>query len=415
MLKPAKHNRHERENVNVAAGFSLRKLIQDFLIIFFFFCSVFCTTSEGKTMEDLDPEYCISKVQSNFLPWWEDEWEETVTGFRIMGSSFNLPTLHVLQHWKGTFPLNEHLSFSLDYFTDAGADSQFYKKEMELKCRFKGRNYIFLFGYPYYDKKESDVGIGYSFEETPLDFIRFSILFENTPNNYMFKDRNKDSMRIYKKIPLLYSIEISVIKKEKNRLILSYNIGPLHSASYENKDGEILFRTEGEKSDISVKHRYYSADSSEWGWNISFLYNKKNYCSSGGGIDSSFEYARIIQYIYLNKKIKPLYNLLLQFNRDLEEKTISTGINRRAILLGIIRNFSTHSKVGLLYCNGKTNHISMEKIRKDNRLILIAEHRLRNKARLGFKLGIELDTRDTTHGHLGRYDKIFFFFQYPIK
>ena len=57
-------------------------------------------TIAAETFEDLDPEYSISSVQANFLPWWQNDWEETITGFRVMGSSFDLHTIHTLQHWK---------------------------------------------------------------------------------------------------------------------------------------------------------------------------------------------------------------------------------------------------------------------------------------------------------------------------
>ncbi len=387
-----------------------------FLIIALILTFIFLPSSlsKAKTFEDIEPEYCISNVQATFPPWWEDEWRETLTGFRIRGSSFDLPTLHILQHWKGRFPFNDFFFFSFNYFTDADEDSQFYKQEMEFKCKVKGKNYVSLFGYPYYDKKQSDIGIRYSFEETPFDFIKLSILFENAPNNYTFKNRDMDSMKIYKKQPILYSLDISIIKKEKNKLIISYNIGQPYCADYESRNGNILFKSEGEKSAIVIKNRYYFSDSSEFGWNISFQYDKKNYLSSEGVLDSTCKYVHLSKRIYINKRITSFYNLILDYNSDLEEKTHSLSIMRRVFLIGIVRNFHSHSKIGLSYCNGLTDNIIEDMIRKDNRLILSAEHRFKNRARLGMNLGIELDTRDVTHGWMGRYDKVFLFLQYPI-
>ncbi len=376
---------------------------------------VMCSSSYTKPIEDLDSEYCISQVQSEFLPWWEDEWEETVTGFRIRASSFDIHTLHTLQHWKGRFPFNDYFLFSFNYFTDADADSQFYKREMELKFRIKKKHYLSLFGYPYYDKKESDMGIRYSFEETPFDFFRFSITFENAPNNYTFKNRNMDSMRIYKKRPILYSLDISIIKKAKNRLILSYSIEPPFCANYENKNREILNKTEGEKSSFSIKVTSILADSSEWGWKFDLLYMKNKFLSHSGVSDSTCKGVYLRPTIYLNKKINPLYNLFILYNYNLEKKSRSMNKIRRTLLLGIIRNFSTHSKIGLSYCHGTMDDILTDKLKKDNRLICSAEHRFKNNARVGINLGVELDTRDVTHGSLGRYDKLFLFIQYPIR
>lgn len=385
------------------------------ILLIILFISVFSSFPEAKTFEDLDPEYCISEVQADFPPWWEEEWEETVTGFRIRGSSFDLHTLHTLQHWKGRFPFNEYFLFAFNYFTDAGVDSQFYRREIELKYRIRRNNYISLFGFPYYDKKESDIGIRFSIEETPFDFVKFSILFENAPNNYTFKDRDMDSMRIYKKQPILYSFDISIIRREPSRLIISYNMEPENSANYENRDKKILYKTESEKSDISMTYRYSFADTSKLGGGLKFFYMKKRYLSPEGVIDSTRKYVRFNPYIYLNKSINPFYNLIIIYNSELEDKPYPTSIKRKAILLGIVRNFSTHSKLGLSYCNGITDYVMNGKKRRDNRLILSAEHRFRNKAEVGLNLGLELDTRDTTHGWLGRYDKLFLFLQYPIR
>ncbi len=387
-------------------------LIIALILIFFFLPS---SLSKAKTFEDIEPEYCISYVQAIFLPWWEDEWEETLTGFRIRGSSFDLPTLHILQHWKGRIPFNDLLFFSFNYFTDADEDSQFYKQEMELKWRIKGRNYISLFGYPYYDKKQSDIGIRYSFEETPFDFIKLSILFENAPNNYTFKNRDMDSMRIYEELPIQFSLDASIIKKANTKLIISYNYEFPYSANYENQDGEILNKTKGERSDISIEVNSIFSDSSRWGWKIDFSYKKKKYLSHSGNLDSISKSTRIRPNIYLDKRINRLYNLIMLYNYDHEQNGRSVNITRKTFLLGIVRNFHSHSKIGLSYCNGLTDNIIEDMIRKDNRLILSAEHRFKNKARLGMNLGIELDTRDVTHGLLGRYDKLFFFLQYPIK
>lgn len=384
-----------------------------FLLLFIFlFQSFFSILMSAQIFEDLDPEYSISSVQADFFPSWDREWERTVTGFRLMGSSFDLHTIHTLQHWKGRFPFNDFFIFSFNYFEDADYESQFFEKELELKWKIRGGNYLSLFGYPYYDKKESDIGIRYSFEETPLDFIRFSLLFENAPNNYTFKNRDMDSMRIYKKIPIIFSFALSLIERQKNNLTLSYSLCPSYSANYEDRNGTILYSTKGEKCNIRIKHRFVYDNSSELGWRIEFVYNRKRLLYSESEIDSIITYTRLKPEFHLTKTLNSLYSMLFLFRYNLEQDTKSTNVDRTTFLLGILRNFSTHSKIGLSYCNGTTNYFD-DKKRKDNRLILSAEHRFKNKSMVGMNLGIELDSRDTTHGWLGGYDKLFFFIQYP--
>ncbi|MCK4575790.1 hypothetical protein KAU34_05250 [candidate division WOR-3 bacterium] len=378
---------------------------------------VFSSFLYCKLIEELDSEYSISSVQAEFPPWWEDEWEETITGFRIRGSSFDLNTLHTLQHWKGRFPFNDCVFFSFNYFTDADADSQNYEREIELMWRVKGNHYLSLFGYPYYDKEESDIGIRYSYEETPFDFVRLSLLFENAPNNYTFKEKDMDSMRIYTQFPIQFSLDISVIKKERNRLILSYNYGFPYRATYENEDAEILYKTDGESSNISIQYKYIFADSCEWGWGCNFLYSNKRYLSPIEQIDSLCSGIRLRRYFYLVEKSASPLHLFLKLNYDLEEtiQLFTESVERSTFLIGIKTNFWQHSRVSLSYSRGIMNNISTNKVRRDNRLILSAEHKFRNKALVGMNLGIELDTRDTIHGYLGRYDKLFLFIQYFIK
>ena len=369
---------------------------------------------QTETIENLDNEYSVSEIQSIFSPWWEEDWEETVTGFRIMGSSFDLHTLHTLQHWKGTFPFSDYFFFCFDYFTDASQNAQFYKQEIELKYRVKRNHYISLFGYPYFDKKESDVGIRYSYEETPLDFIKLSILFENGPNNYTYKDRSQDSMRIYTRIPVLYSIDISVIKKETNRCIISFNIEPPYKIKYENSNGEIIYRERGEYSRISIKESYRQ-NSTRFGWSIDFLYKMKDYSPDTIIVKNPNISLRLIPRFFLVKSIGPFYDLHILYNSDFEEESFSKSISRRGFLMGIIRNFSNNSKIGLYYCNGRTRNTRMEKTRTDNRLLLSIEQRFNNKSRVGLNLGIELDSRDTSSGYLRRYDKLFLFLQHRIE
>jgi hypothetical protein len=390
------------------------KSINILLILLFSGC-FFSSSRAAEIFEDLDSEYCISSVQADFLPSWEREWEKTVTGFRIMGSSFDLHTIHTLQHWKGRFPFNDFFLFSFNYFDDADYKSQFFEKELELKWRVRGKNFISLFGYPYYDKKESDIGIRYSFEETPLDFIRFSLLFENAPNNYTFKDRDRDSMRIYKKIPILFSFDISLIERQKNNLILTYSLCPSFSANYEDRNGNILYNTKGENCNIKIKQSFFYDNSSQLGWRIEFIHNRKKFFSSEDEIDSSITYTLLKPEFHLTKAFNSHYTMLFLFRYNLEQKTKSSNVDRTTFLFGILRNFSTRSRVGLSYCNGTTKYYVDNKKRKDNRLILYTEHRFKNRSMVGMNLGIELDSRDTSHGWLGRYDKLFLFIQYPIE
>lgn len=371
----------------------------------------------GKLIEELDSEYSISSIQSGFSPWWNLEWEETLIGFRIRGSSFDLHTLHTLQHWKGRFELTRSLFFTFDYFTDAHADSQFNKREFGFIWKVRGKHHLSLFGYPYYDKKESDIGIRYSFEESPFDFFRCSFIYHNAPNNYTYKDRDTDSMRLYEKYPLEGGIDISIIKKEKHRVVLSYYLTVPSKARYENRDGEILFKTEGQSSNISITQKAFFADSGEWGWGIDYHLSKNDYRSPSGPIDSSVHHTRFRRYLYLVERSSSPLHLYLHYYRDLEEifSPINEGIERSAFLVGIKTNFWRTSRVSLSYCRGSTHNIATEKTRRNNRIILSGEHRFKNNARIGTNLGIEIDARDVRQGLLGGYDKAFFYLQYPIK
>ncbi|TET21074.1 MAG: hypothetical protein E3J78_04380 [Candidatus Cloacimonadota bacterium] len=373
--------------------------------------------AEGKLFEELDPEYSISSMQAQFLPWWEDEWEEMTTGFRILGSSYDLHTLHILQHWKGRFPLHERFFISFNYFTDANVDSQFYEREIELKWRFHKRHHLSAFGYPYYDKKQSDIGIRYSYEETPIDFIRLSLTFENAPNNYSYKDRNEDSMRIYQQKPIKLAFDVSAIMKENHRFILSYAVMLPYRATYENKDGEILYGIKGNSSDIDIKHKIFFADSCVWGWGMHFLFIDNKHLSPEGFIESVEKRTRFKPYIFLDERSSSPLHLVARFSYDLEQNLTSTGesIERRSFLLGIKTNFWTKSKIIVSYCNGNTHYISEERKRRDNRIILTAVHKFKNSAHIGTNIGIDIDSRDTYRGYLGRYDKLFIFLQYPMR
>jgi len=383
------------------------------LFLIFFSFIVLSSHSEAKTIENLDPEYCISELQQQFPMLWEEQWEETITGFRIRGASFDLHTLHILQHWKGQFSFSNYFLFCFNYFTDANENSQFSYQELELKFKLRNRNFISLFGYPFYDKKESDIGVRFSYEDTPLDYIRLSTLLENAPNNYTFKGRDQDSMRIYSHIPILFSLDISLIKKQRQKLIISYNIEKPYRANYEDQNGEVLNRTEGQKSNIFIKHRYLLPDSAVLSWNIGFEYNKEDYFSSKNVFDSTIQYVRLRTGMYAYKRISSSFSLTMRYDSDLEEQSQLSSAKRKAILIGIERHFGGHSSIGLNYCNGYTRKIFEDKTRRDNRLILTADHKFKNKARVGMNLGIEIDSRDVANTWFRRYDKLFLFLQYP--
>jgi hypothetical protein len=372
---------------------------------------------KSKLIEELDSEYSISSIQSVFPPWWDLEWEETVTGFRIRGSSYDLHTLHTLQHWKGRFELTRSLFFTFDYFTDASADSQFEEREFGFIWRIKGKHHLTLFGYPYYDKKESDIGIRYSFEESPLDFFGFSFVFLNAPNNYTFKDRDRDSMRLYEKRPFLLSLDISLIKLQRNRMKLSYDIELPSKARYENRDGEVLFRTEAQSSRISITQKAFFADSGEWGWGILYSISDKDFRTPEGVLDTSVYHTRFRRYLYLVEKSRSPLHLFLHYYRECEETYLHTdeSVERSALLVGIKTNYWRFSRVSFSYCRGSTHDLSAAKTRRNNRIILAAEHRFKNHARIGMNLGIEIDSRDIRDGLLGGYDKTFFYLQYPIR
>ena len=369
---------------------------------------------KAKTIEDLDPEYSIGELQQSFPLIWERQWDETVTGFRIRGASFDLHTLHILQHWKGQFPFNNYILFCLNYFTDADEKNQFYAREFELKLKTNGKHYISIFGYPDYDKKQSDVGIRLSYEENPLDFVKFSILWENAPNNYTFKGRDQDSMRIYSRLPVILSLDISIIKKQNNRMIFSFNIEKPYEAQYENKSGNILNIVKGQKSNILIKHFYLFSDSTLLLWKTNFSFNKKNFLSAVSILDSMVQYCRLKSELAFYKKLNHSISLILRLNSDLEERYPEVGVMRKSFLIGLAKKFHLQSKVGLDYCHGNTNKITEDKKRKDNRLILSAYHKFVNKTMVGMNLGIELDSKDVKNTWLGRYDKLFLFIQYPV-
>lgn len=369
---------------------------------------------KAKTIEDLDPEYSIGELQQSFPLIWERHWDETVTGFRIRGASFDLHTLHILQHWKGQFPFNNYILFCLNYFTDADEKNQFYAREFELKLKTNGKHYISIFGYPDYDKKQSDVGIRLSYEENPLDFVKFSILWENAPNNYTFKGRDQDSMRIYSRLPVILSLDISIIKKQNNRMIFSFNIEKPYEAQYENKSGNILNIVKGQKSNILIKHFYLFSDSTLLLWKTNFSFNKKNFLSAVSILDSMVQYCRLKSELAFYKKLNHSISLILRLNSDLEERYPEVGVMRKSFLIGLAKKFHLQSKVGLDYCHGNTNKITEDKKRKDNRLILSAYHKFVNKTMVGMNLGIELDSKDVKNTWLGRYDKLFLFIQYPV-
>ncbi len=371
------------------------------------------SSKESETFEDLDPEYCVSQLQQRFPPVWEDQWAEITTGFRIRGASFDLHTLHILQHWKGQFPLSDYFLFCFNYFSDANENSQFYNNELELKFKAFEKINFSLFGYPFYDKKESDAGIRLSYEDSPLDFVRISVLMENAPNNYTFKGRDEDSMRIYSSLPILFSLDISIIRKQSQRFIVSYNIEKPYRANYENESGKVLNIKEGQKSNIAIKHRYLFPDSTILSWNINFEYNKEDYLSGEGTFDSTKQCVRLRTGMYAYKSISESFGLTMQYDSDLQEKHPFPSVKRKAILIGIERHFGGHSNIGINYCNGIGRLIFENKKRKDNRLILFADHKFKNKARAGMNLGIELDSRDVTQTWSGRYDKVFLFLQYP--
>lgn len=370
----------------------------------------------GQLFEDLDPEYCISSVQSLFPPWWEDDWEETVTGFRIMGSSFDLHTLHVLQHWKGQLLLSDNVLFAYDYLTDAAVDSQWSHREVEFKYRFSGGNHISAFGFPYFDKKQSDIGIRYSFERTPFDFVRFSLLFEDAFNNYTFKDRDEDSMRIHTRKPIHVCFDVSVIKGERHRFLLSYDLGLPYRISCEDQDGSIRYRVRGSSSAIAIKHKVYFADSGQWGWGVDFLSSLDEYFSGADTLMSIDDRTRFKPYVFIDERSASPLHLTARLQYDLEEHLDGEreSIGRTIFLIGIKTNFWTHSKLMLAYCRGSSRYYTQARTRRDNRLILFADHRFVNGARLGMNLGIDIDSRDTTAGLLGRYDKVFFFLSYPL-
>lgn len=370
----------------------------------------------AKLFEDLDAEYSISSIQSTFPPWWEDDWEEIVTGFRIMGSSFDLHTLHVLQHWKGQFPLSNHFLFAYDYFTDAAVDSQFNRREVEFKYRFSGKNHISAFGFPCFDKKQSDVGIRYAYEKTPVDFVRFSLLFENAFNNYTFKDRDQDSMRIYTMRPIRICFDVSVIKGQRHRFLLAYSLGLPYRISYENSDASILYKMKGDSSAVSITHKVFFADSGQWGWGIDFIASTSERHTHHDSLITSSSGTRFKPYIFLDERSASPLHLTTRLTYDLEEHAngINQSISRTTFFIGVKTNFWSHSKLMLAYCRGSSRYYTEERTRRDNRLILFADHRFSNGARLGMNLGLEIDSRDTTHGVLGRYDKLFFFLQYPI-
>ena len=370
----------------------------------------------AQLFEDLDSEYHISSVQSMFPPWWEDDWEETVTGFRIMGSSFDLHTLHVLQHWKGQFPFSDNLLFKYDYYTDATVDSQFYNREIGLKYRFSGNNHISAFGFPYFDKKQSDVGIRYSYETTPFDFVSFSLLFEDAFNNYTFKDRDEDSMRLHTKKPIWILFDVSVIKEERHRFLLSYHMGLPYRISYKDRDGSLLYKIDGNASTIPVKHKVAFADSGQWGWGVDFCYALEKYYTPDDALMSVDKKIRFKPSIFIDERSASPLHLTARLQYDLEEhlNDLNESIARRTFFVGIKTNFWVYSKLMLAYCNGLSHYISEDRTRRDNRLILFADHRFENGARLGMNFGLDIDSKDTRRGVLGRYDKVFFFLQYPI-
>ncbi|OQX54489.1 MAG: hypothetical protein B5M53_05810 [Candidatus Cloacimonas sp. 4484_209] len=385
-----------------------------FLLFTIIFILSYQILLKAKTIEDLDPEYSIGELQQSFPLIWERQWDETVTGFRIRGASFDLHTLHILQHWKGQFPFNNYILFCLNYFTDADEKNQFYAREFELKLKTNGKHYISIFGYPNYDKKQSDVGIRLSYEENPLDFVKFSILWENAPNNYTFKGRDQDSMRIYSRIPVMLSLDISIIKKQNNRMIISFNIEKPYKAQYENKSGNILNIVKGQKSNILIKHFYLFSDSTLLLWKTNFSFNKKNFLSAVSILDSTVQYCRLKSELAFYKKLNHSISLILRLNSDLEERYPEVGVMRKSFLIGLAKKFHLQSKVGLDYCHGNTNKITEDKKRKDNRLILSAYHKFVNKTMVGMNLGIELDSKDVKNTWLGRYDKLFLFIQYPV-
>jgi hypothetical protein len=382
---------------------------------------VWCITATPSSLhcqlfEDLDPEYNISSIQSTFPPWWEDDWEETVTGFRIMGSSFDLHTLHVLQHWKGQLPFTDYLLFTYDYFTDAAVDSELTNREIAFKYRFSPKHYVSLYGFPYFDKKQSDIGIRYSFEQTPFDLVRLSVLFEDAFNNYTFKDRDEDSMRIYTTKPIRVCFDVSVIKGQRHRFLLSYDLGLPYRVSCEDRDGSVRYRMSGKSSALSVIHKMFFADSGEWGWGIDFLGTIDDYFTPADSFTRSNYRIRFKPYIFIDERSESPLHLTTRLQYDLDEHwhAMNESISRTTFFVGIKTNLWSHSKLMLAYCRGSSRYFDEERTRRDNRLIFFADHRFENGARLGMNFGIDIDSRDTTHGVLGRYDKLFCFLQYPL-
>jgi hypothetical protein len=384
-----------------------------FLVLWLF---VLPETTRGLIFEDLDPEYNISSIQSQFPPWWEDDWEETVTGFRIMGSSFDLHTLHILQHYKGQFPFTDYFLFSYDYLTDAAVDSEFTNREIAFKYRFSGNHFVSVYGFPYFDKKQSDIGIRYSFEKTPFDLVRFSVLFEDAFNNYTLKDRDEDSMRIYTTKPVRICFDVSVIKGQRHRFLLAFDLGLPYRISCEDSDGSVRYRMSGNSSQISVMHKMFFADSGEWGWGIDFLNSLDEYFTATDSFTRADYMARFKPYIFIDERSESPLHLFARLQYDLDEHLheINESISRTTFFVGVKTNFWSHSKLILAYCRGSSRYFDEARTRRDNRLIFFADHGFENGARLGMNLGIDIDSRDTAHGVLGRYDKLFCFLQYPL-